>query len=122
LLIVFACAGTRLPAAAVHLEGHRLRQVALGHGADHARGLGVGWTRSSISWFTWVILSRQKAARVAHLGAQLELAFLADPLAQPRELLGDALVHVHEVVEGLRELALIPDHFDRQAHGAVAHA
>jgi hypothetical protein len=61
-----------------------------------------------------------EAACVAHLGALLELAFLADLLAQPRQLAAQALVEVDHVVEGLGEAPLEAGPFGREAHGAVA--
>jgi hypothetical protein len=80
LLIVFAVRrNLAFQRTAVHLEGHRLRQVALGHGADHARGLG-GRVDEVVDQLVHVgDLVAPEAARVAHLARELELAFLADP-------------------------------------------
>src|SRR6185312_2603748 len=63
-----------------------------------------------------------EAAHVAHLGALLQLAFLAHLLAKARQLLGHALVQLHHLVEGLGDLALEAGPFHRQAHAAVALA
>ena len=50
----------------------------------------------------------------------LELAFLANLLAQSRELVGHAPVEVDHVVECLGELALDSGPVERESHGAVA--
>ena len=75
--------------AAFDLQRHRLRQVALRHGADHAgRFADVGWTRSLISALTESTDSCHAPVTSPMLGALGDLAFLTDDPAEPLELLG----------------------------------
>ena len=75
---------------AVDLERHRLGQVALRHGADHARHFGRRVHQVVDQRVDAIRPVAPEAARVGHRGALLELAFLADHARQPRQFLGHA--------------------------------
>ena len=67
--------------AAVDLDRHRLRQVALGDRADHARDFGGRLDHVVDQLVDRAQLGVPAAGRAAHLGAVADLAFLADDLA-----------------------------------------
>ena len=66
-----------LHGAPVHLERHRLREVALGHRADHARGLGHRVHQVADELVDAADHRAPGAAHVAEVAPLVELAFLA---------------------------------------------
>jgi len=102
------------------LQVHGLRQVALGHRADHP-----GHLRSRVDHVGDQVVHRIHAGgpgtgRRRQLGPVGDLALPADHLAQPLELLGHAVVELDHVVERLGDLAVDPGQRARQAHREVA--
>ena len=105
---------------AVEVEGHRLREVALGHGADDARRLGGRVDEVGHERVHALDGLGPRAAHVTERGALVDLAFLADGLAQPRELGRQPLVRLDRLVEGVGDLAGDARPFLRQPSGEVA--
>jgi hypothetical protein len=93
-----------LQPAPVDLGRHVLRQIAFGHGADHARDLG-GRLDHVVDEFVDRIELRLPAARGAfHLRAIGDVAFLAHDPRDAVELARDALVETDDVVEERSDL------------------
>ena len=63
-----------------------------------------------------------RPAHVAHARTLREPAFLADHAADAREFLGHALVHGHDVVERVGQLALDASEVAGQPVGEIAGA
>ena len=104
----------------VDFERHGLREVALRHGADHARGF-AGRMHEVVDQFVDVIdrlPSRSRARRRA-----TRAAAACPPCrrcGKPHELFRGALVQLDDIVECLGDLACEPGPVARQAHRAVA--
>jgi hypothetical protein len=109
-----------LQRAALDFQRHGLRQVALRHGADHARRFRRRVDEVLDQRVHAVDLVAPETPGLRHLDALLQLAFLADFLAQARQLVGHATVQLHDFVERLGDLARHPGPFDGQAYGAIA--
>ena len=110
-------AGERPP---VEVERHRLREVALRDGADHARRLGRRLHQVRDERVDVLHRGRPGAAGLAERGPLVHLALLADGAAQLLELGRHALVHLDRLVEGVGDLARDPRPFLRQPDGEVA--
>ena len=82
----------------------------------------VGCTMSSISSLTARSLAVPAAAGAADAGALADLAFLADDLGEPLELLGHLLVQADHFVEQAGDLAVDAIDVFGQADGEVAAA
>ena len=94
-----------LQRAVVDFQGHRLRQIALGHGADHA-----GRFAGRMDQVVDQLVDRldrlvPEAADVAQRQPLAELAFLADDAAEAAEFAGHPLVQLDDVVEGVGHFA-----------------
>ena len=98
-----------LERAIVDLERHGLRQVALGHRADHARGLAGGLHEARDQRVHVRDRIGPRAGDRPYGCALGDLAVLADGEAEPLELRGQALVHLDHFVEGVGDLARDPD-------------
>ena len=89
----------------VDLERHRLRQVTLGDRADHPRGLGGRLDEVGHQAVHVGNRAGPRARDRSHGGALVDLPLAADDHAQPRQLRGQALVHLDDFVERVRDLA-----------------
>src|SRR6185369_11516536 len=90
----------------VDLDHHRLRQVALGDRADHARHFGGRLDHVVDQLVDGAELGVPPAAGAADAGALRDLAFLADDLGEALELRGDGVVHADHFVEEAGNLAV----------------
>ena len=94
--------------AAVDLDHHRLREVALGDRADDARHLG-GRLHHVLDQVVDRADARFPAAGgVADMAALADAAVLADDAAQPLELARQLVVELDDLVEGLGDLGIQP--------------
>ena len=105
--------------AAVDLELHGLRQVALGDGADHARDLRRRLDEVADHRVHRIDALGPAAGGGRELAALADLAFLADHPRDAVELAVEPLVQLGDVVEGLRDLAGHPGEIERQAGGEI---
>src|SRR5213594_2414445 len=108
-----------LERAPVDLQGHGLRQVAVGHRADHARDLGVRAGEVLGQVVDRVEGGRPRASR-APRGRPVDLALLADLAGEAADLSLQALVGLDDRVEGGGDLAPGPRPVFRQACREVA--
>jgi hypothetical protein len=83
---------------------HLLRQVARGHGADDAADLRRRLHEVGDQVVDGLDAEAPRAARVAQRRALLELALLADDLADAVELVRHTLVELDDLVEGVDDL------------------
>ena len=109
-----------LQRAIADLQGHRLRQVALGHAADHA-GRFAGRMHQVVDQ----LVDRfdrlfPEAIDLAQRQALAQLAFLADDAAESRQLAGHALIELDDVVERVGHLAGHAGPVERQTGPAAA--
>ena len=96
------------------------REVAFRDRADHRATSAVGWTMSSISSLTERIAEFPAAGRRLDAAALADLAFLADDLRQPLELLRHLLVEADGFVEQAGDLAVVAGQVLGQADGEIA--
>ena len=106
--------------AAVDLDRHGLRQVALGDRADDARDFGGRLDHVVDQLVDRAQLGVPAAGRAADLGPVADLAFLADDLGETLEFFGDLLIEADHLVE--QDGDLIVGAVFRQADGKVAAA
>ena len=111
-----------LQRAAVHVQPHRLQQVALRHGGDHARHFRRRPHQVVDQGVDRPFHLAPRAAGIAELHALARAAFLADHLADALQLLRHILVRADDVVEQRRDLGHDAVMVARQAHGEVACA
>src|SRR5262245_24971486 len=88
------------------LEIHCLRQVALGHGTDHARHFPGRLHHVADQVVDHVDVGGPRAARVRQLGPVPELALLADNLAEALDFLAHALVELDHIIERVGNFAV----------------
>ena len=100
----------------VDLQGHRLRQVALGHGADDAGRLAGGMDEVADQIVDGVDGVVPRAADIAQRGPLGDASFLADDPAETIQLAGHALVQFDDLVEGVGHLAGQTSPVERQAN------
>ena len=105
--------------AAVDLELHGLRQVALGDGADDARDLGRRLDEVADHRVHRIDALGPRAGRGRELAALADLAFLADHPRDAVELAVEPLVQLGDVVEGLRDLAGHAGEIEGKAGGEI---
>jgi hypothetical protein len=106
----------------VDLQGHRLRQVALGHGADNAGRLARRVNQVADQVVDRIDGVGPGAAHVAQRGALRDLALLADDAAEAVQFPRHALVQLDHVVKGVGNLAGDAGPSHRQASGEIAFA
>ena len=107
---------------AVDLDGHRLRQIALGHRADHARHFGGRLDHVLDQLVDRAQFALPAAGGAADAAALADLAFLADDDRKPLELLGHLLFEADDLVEQLGDLAVGAGKILGQANREVAAA
>ena len=90
---------------AFDVERHRLREVALGHGADDAGHLAGGLHQVADQGVDRVDRCRPGSGRAVQVRPLGDLAFLADRLADPLELAGGFPVEIDDVVQGVGDLS-----------------
>ena len=108
--------------AAVDLDRHRLRQVALGDRADHARDFGGRLDHVLDQLVDRAELGFPAAGRAADAAALADLAFLADDERKALELLGHLLFERDDLVEQRGDLAVDAGKILGQANGEIAAA
>ena len=108
--------------AAVDLDGHGLRKVALGDRADDARDFGGRLHHVVDQLVDGAKLAVPAAGGAADAGALADLAFLADDLGEALELLGDLLVQADDLVEQAGDLAVDAVGIFGQANAEIAAA
>ncbi len=106
--------------AAVDIESHGLRKVALGHRADHAGDFGRRLHQIPDQAVDRIQTLRPIAGRRAHAGPLVDLAFLADRAADPGEFARHAFVQLENIVERVGDLARDPGLVNRQANRKIA--
>ena len=104
----------------VHFERHGLRQIALGHRADHARDFGGRLDQIADQAVDRFDALRPGSGRRADGGALRDLAFLADRPADAVELTDHLLVEFQDVVERVGDLAVHAGPVHRHPNGEVA--
>ena len=102
------------------LQGHGLREIALGHGADHAGGLARGVNEIADEGIDRGDGVGPGAADLADRGALGYFALFADDAAQALELLGESVVELDDVIEGVGDLAVDAEVVARQPHRELA--
>jgi hypothetical protein len=105
--------------AAVDLDGHRLREVALGHRADDARDFGGRLDHVLDQLVDRAELGFPAAGGAADMAALGDLAFLADDARQPLEFVGHRLFDGDDFVEQCGYLAVSAREIVRQADREV---
>jgi hypothetical protein len=90
---------------AVDFQRHGLRQVALGHGADHARHLRGGPHQVVDQGVDRADDGRPAADHARHVGALGQVAFAADHARHFGDRLDHLLLGLDDVVQGVRDLA-----------------
>ena len=106
--------------AAVDLDHHGLRQVALGDGADDARHFGGRLHHVLDEVVDRAHAGFPAAGGVAHMAALADAAVLADDPAQPLELAGQLVVEVDDLVEGFGDLGIEAVIIVGDAHRKIA--
>ena len=108
--------------AAVDLDRHRLRKIALRHRADDARNLG-GRLRQIVDQFVdRAQLCIPAADCATYTGPLIGLAFLADDFGKPSEFFGDLLVAFDNFVEGIGDFGVVAIIIGWQANRKIAFA
>ena len=107
---------------AVDLDRHRLRQVALGDRADHARDLGGRLDHVLDQLVDRADRRFPAPGRRLDPAALADLAFLADDLGEPLELVGHLLVEGDGLVEQAGDLAVLAGEVFGETDGEVAPA
>jgi hypothetical protein len=102
------------------LQFHALRQVAAGHGGDHAGHLRRGLDQVGDEGVDGVDVGRPPSGGPANRGALGDPPLLADHGADPLELLGHAFLQVQDVVEGVIDLPGRADLVDWQTRREVS--
>ena len=105
---------------AVDLEQHALRQIAVGHRFDDVRNGRRGTHQVADELVHRIHLARPGTDRRRNPHPLIDLTRPADVPADARQLIGDRLVHLHHVVESLRDLPVAAAHVQRHTHGEVA--
>ena len=106
--------------AAFDFQRHALGHVALRHRADDARDLAGRVHQIVDQGIDRLDSLAPEAALFGQNRALLELAFLADHLTQPGQLVGHGRVLFHQVVEDLGHLAVNAGPVERHSHAGVA--
>src|SRR5262252_5888872 len=89
----------------VDLERHALREIALGDRADDPRRLGGRLRQVGHQAVHVLDRVRPGASDRTERGTLLDLAVASDDHREPRQLGGEALVHLDDFVEGVGDLA-----------------
>ena len=97
-----------------------LSQIALGHRANDAGHFLGGRGQVSDERVETFALGGPRPFDAAHVHPVGDLALLADNLAGALRLLGQALVQLHNVVEGIGNLPVEADPFEREAGREIA--
>src|SRR5262249_29853078 len=84
---------------ALDFEIHRLRQVALGHGTDHARHFSGRLHHVADQAIDHVDVGGPRAGRVRQLGPVLDVALLADNAAEAFDFFAHALIKLDHIIE-----------------------
>src|SRR5262249_36184169 len=90
------------------LEIHRLRQVTLGDGTDHARHFISRLHHAADEIIDHVDVGGPPAGRVRQLGPVPDLALLADNLAEAFDFVAHALIELDHIIERLGNFAVEP--------------
>jgi hypothetical protein len=106
----------------VVVQFHRLGQVALGHGADHARHLGgrMHHVGDQVVHRLDAVGPGARGARQLRPGVDPALA--SHGLGQTSELAAHPVVHLDDLVERVRQFAVHPAQVHGQAHREVPPA
>ena len=104
----------------VHLQCHRLGQVAFCDGADGASDFGGRPNQVVDERVDRIHFVRPTPGRAGHRQALFELAFLSDSAADPRGFSAQPLIEVSNLVEGVGDLARDAGPVGRQPHAKIA--
>ena len=103
---------------AFDVERHRLRQVSLGHGPDHASHLAGGLNQVADQGVDRVDRRSPRARSTMQVGSLGDLALFAHGLTHPFEFASGFPVEIDDVVEGIRDFSGDTDlrhrHLDRE--------